>query len=375
MRVLHFFKTAFPDTVGGIEQTIHHLAAGTVKRGWEVDILSLASNEAPASAEPAGYTLHRARKDLEIASTGFSWSALRKFSDLAQEVDLVHYHFPWPFMDFAHFFVKMQKPSIVTYHSDIIRQKSLLTLYKPLQSCFLSSVDRIIATSPNYIRTSRVLSRYRNKCTVIPIGVDRENYPDPAPERLRYWSNVIGRKFFLFVGVLRYYKGLHILIDAARYVDCPIVIAGAGPIEGELKAQAQRLGLANIHFLGHVSDQDKSCLMSLCYGVVFPSHLRSEAFGISLLEGAMFGKPLISSEIGTGTSYINIHEETGLVVQPADSSLLAEAMNRLILDVHLAESLGKNAKIRYETLFRSEAMCDSYINIYREILNSTNKVT
>ncbi|MFN4167471.1 MAG: glycosyltransferase, partial [Pannonibacter phragmitetus] len=134
MRVLHFFKTAFPDTMGGIEQAIHHLAAGTVGQGWDVDVLSLASGDVPASIEPAGYTLHRARKNLEIASTGLSLSALARFAELSRKADVVHYHFPWPFMDLAHFLVRMRKPCVVTYHSDIIRQKLLLPLYQPLQT-------------------------------------------------------------------------------------------------------------------------------------------------------------------------------------------------------------------------------------------------
>lgn len=369
MRVLHFFKTAFPDTMGGIEQVIHHLAAGTVGRGWDVDVLSLASGDLPASIEPAGYTLHRARKNLEIASTGLSLSAFARFAELSRKADVVHYHFPWPFMDLAHFLVRMRKPCVVTYHSDIIRQKLIFPLYQPLQTAFLASVDRIVATSPNYLQTSAVLPRFAGKCELVPIGVDRELYPEPDAGRLAYWQDRLGPRFFFFVGVLRYYKGLHILVEAARHVSYPIVIAGAGPIEAELKQQVQRLGLTNVHFLGHISDSDKSCLLSLAYGVVFPSHLRSEAFGISLLEGAMFGKPMISSEIGTGTSYVNAADETGLVVPPGDPGALAAAMARLWDDPLLARQMGEAAQRRYEMYFKCEQMVGSYLKIYEDILN------
>ncbi|PKD78411.1 glycosyltransferase, partial [Escherichia coli] len=102
----------------------------------------------------------------------------------------------------------------------------------------------------------------------------------------------------------------------------PIVIVGAGPIESELREQAQNLGLKNVHFLGALPDEDKSALLTLSYGIVFPSHLRSEAFGISLLEGAMYRKPMISSEIGTGTTFINVNDQTGLVIPPSDPSAL-----------------------------------------------------
>ena len=120
---------------------------------------------------------------------------------------------------------------------------------------------------------------------------------------MKYWKRVIGQNFFVFVGVLRYYKGLHILMEAAQNSAWPVVVIGAGPVENALREQARELGLLNVKFLGGVSEEDKVAILKLSYALVFPSHLRSEAFGISLLEGAMFGKPLISSEIGTCLLY------------------------------------------------------------------------
>lgn len=143
----------------------------------------------------------------------------------------------------------------------------------------------VVATSPNYLATSDVLAKYKHKVSVIPIGLDKTTYPEPSAEKLAYWRDKLGPKFFLFVGVIRYYKGLHILMEAAQGTDYPIVIVGAGPIEEELKAQAAQLGLRNIHFLGHLPDEDKVALLTLCYGVLFPSHLRSEAFGMALARG------------------------------------------------------------------------------------------
>src|SRR4051812_23759578 len=129
--------------------------------------------------------------------------------------------------------------------------------------------------------------------------------------------------------MLRYYKGLHILLEAVQGTGYPVVIVGSGPVERELKEHAARLRLKHIHFPGVLSEEDKVALLRLCYAVAFPSHLRSEAFGISLLEGAMYGKPMISSEIGTGTSYVNEHRHTGLVVPPGDPVAFREAMRRL----------------------------------------------
>jgi rhamnosyl/mannosyltransferase len=115
-------------------------------------------------------------------------------------------------------------------------------------------------------------------------------------------------------------------------------------------------------------------LLKLCYAVAFPSHLRSEAFGISLLEGAMFGKPMISSEIGTGTTYINIHQQTGLVVPPSDHEALREAMRTLWDNPVLAQEMGRRAEARYWQQFTAEQMADSYASLYQEVVARREQV-
>lgn len=367
MRVLHFYKTAFPDTIGGVEQVINQIARGANKFGCKTDVLSLTPHRVARTIDMDGYQAHRARMDFQVASTGFSVSAFLRFSQLAAKADVIHYHFPWPFMDVVHFATLIKKPAVVTYHSDIIRQKLLLKLYRPLKLRFLGSMDRIVATSPNYLATSDVLKKYSGKVSVIPIGLDKATYPAAHQERLKYWRDRLGEKFFLFVGVIRYYKGLHILMQAAQGTDYPIVIVGAGPIEAELKQQAAQLGLRNIRFLGQLPDDDKVALLSLCFGVVFPSHLRSEAFGISLLEGAMYGKPMISSEIGTGTTFINIGGETGLVVPPSDPVALRQAMRYLWDHPAEAAEMGRRAEERYWRFFTAERMVGAYVDLYRSL--------
>jgi rhamnosyl/mannosyltransferase len=369
LRVLHFYKTSFPDTRGGIEQVINQIARGCVKLGIRVDVLSLTANKDHRVIEVDGYLVHGARLDFQIASTSFSISAFWRFYQLAKQADIVHYHFPWPFMDIVHFATRICKPTIVTYHSDIIRQVHLNKLYRPLKRKFLGSMDRIVATSPNYLASSSVLASYKDSVKVIPIGLDKASYPEVQPDKLKFWNERIGPKFFLFVGLIRYYKGLHILLEAAQGIDYPIVILGAGPVESELKVQAAQLGLSNIYFLGFQSDEDKVALLTLSYAVVFPSHLRSEAFGVSLLEGAMYGKALISSEIGTGTTYINIADETGLVVPPSDPLALRQAMIYLWEHPKQASEMGERAEQRYWQLFTAEQMVRSYVDLYKEMVN------
>lgn len=369
MNVLHFYKTYFPDTIGGVEQVINQLAISTAQCGVTPTVLSMTpERNAPSPLQIDGHNVYRCRSQCEVASTPFAWSALKRFRDLVQQADVVHYHFPYPVADLLHFAYARHKPSVVSYHSDIIKQKHLLKLYNPLQMRFLGNVGRIVAASPNYLASSSVLSQFSDKTMVIPYGLDQHSYDAPTPHKLNHWRERLGDKFFLFVGVIRYYKGLHVLVEAAKSTSYPIVILGGGPLEQALKQQAKEQGVTNIHFLGFLDNADKMTLFSLCYAFVFPSHLRSEAFGISLLEGAMFGKPLISCEIGTGTSYINIDNETGLVIPPDNANALRQAMDTLWNNADLATRMGQKAAQRFAQLFTADKMADSYTALYRELI-------
>jgi len=369
LKVLHFYKTYLPDSVGGVEQVINQIALSSTSLEVDTEVLALSPTMVERTIKIDNHYVHRCRSNFEIASTPFSVSAFLRFRQLAKEADIIHYHFPYPFADLLHFLTRVNKPTVLTYHSDIVKQKHLLRLYRPLMNKFLGSVDRIVATSPNYLNSSKVLARFKDKVSVIPIGLDKSTYPTLNKDRLEYWKKKFGDKFFLFVGVMRYYKGLHILIEAARNSDYPIVVVGAGPIEKELKDQVESLGINNIYFIGFVSDEDKVALFTLSYAVLFPSHLRSEAFGISLLEGAMYGKPLISSEIGTGTTYINIDGETGMVVPPSDPGALREAMDYLWNNPVVAKKMGESAEERYWDLFTADKMAKSYVDLYQSLLD------
>jgi rhamnosyl/mannosyltransferase len=305
-----------------------------------------------------------------VASCDFgAWAALRRCRDAADQCDIIQIHYPWPFADLLLPFIRRKKqPVIVTYVSDIVRQNwlGLGLLYAPLRRYLLRKATRIVASSPNYAQSSKVLQDYPEKLACIPHCL--EQAPALKPELCARWEAEFGRDFFLFVGVLRYYKGLDYLIAAASKVTVPIVMVGEGPQGELLKREVQRRGLTHVHFLGSLEDDDKHALFSLCRAVVFPSHLRSEAFGITLLEGARASKPLICCEIGTGTTWVNQHNETGLVVPPSDANALAAAMNQLAGDDALCQRLGLGARQRWEEHFRPAVVGAAYRQLYDSLL-------
>lgn len=368
MRILHFFKTYWPDTFGGVERTIHAIIRGAATKGIESDVLSLSKIPTENTVRFHGYMAYKSKLDFEFASTGFSRDVFGRFRELSNMADIVHYHFPWPLMDLVHLVHPPHKPTVVTYHSDIVKQKFLLKLYRPLMHRFLDSVDRIVATSPNYLATSDVLQRYKAKTVVIPLGLDEAEYARAEADTKARWRERLPRPFFLFVGVLRYYKGVHILLEAAKRTNLDIVIVGDGPMDRTLQKYAKVNNLANVSFLGALPDIDKSALFELCTGFVFPSHLRSEAFGLSLVEAAMFGKPMVSCEIGTGTSFVNVDGKTGVVVPPNDAEALATAMNAIANDPIRSANLGSAARTHYQESFTAERMGNAYTELYRDLL-------
>jgi rhamnosyl/mannosyltransferase len=373
MRVLHVYKSYFPDSQGGLEEVIRQISRTSQPFGVEPRVFTLSPSAEPAPIHREEAVVHRFPRTLQLASCDLSLGAWRGFRQLAAWADIIHYHYPWPMGDLLHLAVRPKRPSVVTYHSDIVRQKRLLPFYLPIRNRFLAAVDTIVATSPNYFASSTVLSQHASKVEIIPIGLDETSFPQPGPERIEAMRRAAGEGFFLFVGVLRYYKGLHILLEAVQGTALPVVIVGSGPVETELKRRAKALNLTNVRFLGAVDETDKLALFRLARAVVFPSYLRSEAYGVTLVEGAMQGRPLISTEIGTGTSFVNRDGESGLVVPPADPKHLREAMERLAHDPELAEALGAGARQRYETLFSGEVMGARYARLYHQLAGSPSE--
>ena len=372
MRVLHVYRTYFPETHGGLEETIRQICINTAAHGVESRVFCPSRNIQPRVVQRDEAAVYRCRQTGEIASCTLSMEAFPMFKRLLPWADVVHYHFPWPLADLLHFASRVRVPTVTTYHADIARQRTLGRIYHPLMMRFLGSVDRIVCTSPNYLATSKVLRRF-DDVDVVPIGLDEDAYPTVTESLLARTEARYGTGYFLFIGVLRYYKCLHILLEAMQGARYHALIVGAGPLERELKRQCKRLGLNNVTFTGYVPEPTKVALLAHCRAVVSPAYVRAEAFGVALLEGAMAGKPLISTEAGSGTSHVNINGETGLVVEPASPHALRAAMDTLHHATELAHTLGSGSRRRFERLFDGRLMGERYAGIYHSLTTGAAK--
>jgi glycosyltransferase involved in cell wall biosynthesis len=371
MKVLHVYRTYFPDPPGGMQEAIRQICLSTKPYGVENTVFALSPHPDPEVIERPEAKVVRCRSWAAPASCNLGGlEAFSTFRSLVQQADVVHYLFPWPFADLLHE-VAPKKPSVLTYVSDIIRQRWLSKLYEPLMWRTLRGMDVIVSNAPRYAATSPVLSHHSlsSKVQQIPLGILESSYTI-SPDHSILSRLGIGDQepFILFVGVLRYYKGLHTLLDACADTQSKVVIAGSGPEGAALVAQARRLGLTNVVFAGQVTKAEKVSLLKACRALVLPSHLRSEAYGMVLVEASMFAKPMISCDISTGTSFVNEHKKTGFVVKPESPNELAEAMNILLTDDSMAKQFGLAARIRYENFFSGLLLGQAYLELYKKII-------
>ena len=369
--VLHVYRTYFPDPPGGLQEAIRQIALATTAQGVSNTIYTLSPQPVPHELQRPEAVVVRRRSWMAPASCDLGGpDAFATYARLARSADVVHLLHPWPFADLMHAAVRPDRPAVMTYISDVVRQRYLGAAYAPLMWRTLRNMRVIVANAPAYARTSPVLSHrdVRDKVRVIPLGIDETSYPSVADTGVLARLGLDdGAPYFLFIGVLRYYKGAEFLVRAAQQLGARIVIAGTGPKGESLRALASELGATNVLFAGQVSDAEKVALLQHCAALVLPSHLRSEAYGMVLVEAAMYGRPMISCEIGTGTSYVNAHGETGLVVAPESVDELRRAMQLLLADSGFATAAGMAARARYERLFSGPALGRAYADLFREL--------
>jgi rhamnosyl/mannosyltransferase len=375
LRVLHVYRRYFPDAPGGTAEAIRQIALVSKPAGIASRIFALSpALDLQAIERPEGRVV-RSRSWVAPASCDIGGvSALPRFRQQAAWADLVHYHFPWPFADCLHLALRPGKPALMTYHSDVVEKGVLGKCYQPIQERMLNAMDAVVATSPAYRKSSPTLSRldaYRPGLVhAIPLGISESSYQDyldaAATISVADAFGLVPGQYFLFIGAARAYKGLSVLAEAA--VDSSLPIAVAGPGTGADEQPNKGTGRDRLMYQGQVSSAEKMALIEQCRALVLPSNRRSEAFGMVLVEAAMCGKPLISTELGTGTSYVNNHGETGLVVPPDDSGSLHQAMELLASNDEMASRMGAASRQRYEKYFAGRPLAEAYEQLYERVL-------
>jgi len=374
MKVLHLGKF---DTFGGIERHVRVLLRGLAESGRVLPV-NLVLNDRPVTDEHRdnGYLTVRVANYGVVASVGMAPSLPSMVRRLHRQhgFDIVHLHFPDPLGQLACSFLPATVAQVVSWHSDIVRQKVALALYRPFQQRFLTRVDAIIGATPVHFSQSTQIPAAldASRRFVIPYGFEPGRWAlgPSAQERLTALKSQAAGRFAVFaLGRHVYYKGFDVLIKAMRTVDGLLWIGGDGPMRAELEALSNAQGVADrVHFTGPIPEDDLPAYYEACSAFCLPSVEKSEAFGLVQLEAMHFGRPVVSTRLGTGVDWVNVDNVTGLLVAPGDPTALGSALRQLASDPSLRGRLGEAGRRRVQEDFSKENMVRQTIRAYEHAL-------
>lgn len=371
MRILHVAKF-YPPAFGGMETVVASMAEGVGALGHEVVVLAHAEDGDARPRHPApGVTVLRAPYRFALGTLAFSAAYLRLYREWRNWADVVHVHAPFPIADLLIALWPPKAPVIVTWHSDIVRQKLLKYAVAPAAHALCRRAAAIHCSAEFIRRDSRFLPRYRAKTTVIPFGraVDAFTAAALDEEAKTLTRAARGGRFALAVGRLVYYKGFDVLIRAMT--DLPelrLAIIGDGPLRADLEALIASLGLADrVMLLGGLPESDLAAHYAAADVFVLPSTHRSETFALVQVEAMAAGLPVINTSLPTGVPDVSLDGITGLTVPPGDGAALAHALRILWHDSALRARFGAAGRARALTVFSQSAAAEKFVKLYEAV--------
>ena len=361
MRILHISKYYYPYR-GGVENICKYLVEGMT---WhESAVVCFNDKRKNIVEEVNGIRVYRVASWVNISRQALSLSyfkmlhrAIREFSP-----DVIHFHWANPFPALVLLTMISKKVRLVVHwHMDIIKQKRIYHLIKPVETALLRRADLVVVTSPNYRDASLPLRPFKDKVAVVPNAIDerlmqKKDGDDAAIREIQ--ASFGGKPIVFFVGRHIQYKGLPYLIEAARYVksDCKIVIAGDGPLTNELKTQCKS---DKVTFVGRLTDEKLRLFHYAAKVFAFPSITKNEAFGVALAEAMYAGTPAVTFTIeGSGVNWVSKNNETCLEVENGNARAFAEAIDRLLTDEALWQRLSQAGIRRVKENFTIPVMCE-----------------
>ena len=375
MRVLQLGK--FYPIRGGVEKVMWDLTAHLPEAGVACDMLcAILPGDKPDPQDasyarmeggvlvfslPSGGRVFCVKALAKKAATMLSPAMVGWLRKHKGSYDIIHVHHPDPMAAMALRLSGFKGKVVLHWHSDILSQKGLLRLYRPLQNWLIRRADVIVGTTPVYIKSSPWLQDCQKKCTFVPIGIDPLPEGEPVRIRNRYPCKVM----VLSVGRLVPYKGYSCLVDAAAFLPdgWKVIIGGKGPLQAALQEQIRAKGLeGKVELAGYLPQEDIPSWFAACDVFVLSSVLKTEAFGIVQIEAMSLGKPVVTTLVpGSGMSWVNAHGESGLNVPPGDPKAMAQALVEVVGE---KEKYGKAALERFRELFTTECMINKVKAIY-----------
>ena len=378
MRIVHIYKDYFP-VLGGIENHVKLLAEAQAKRGHDVTVLvTQLQNQKSKIENLNGVRVMKLRRQLNVQSAPISAQFATQVRNVTLGADIAHLHAPYPIGEACNLWFGRAKKTVITWHSDIVRQKTLLRMYAPMLRRVVAQADRIICTSEPYMRTSPWLTTTQAKCVVVPYGIDLTRFEILTAEqqaksiafRTGMKAKANGGLVLLCVGQLRHYKSFDTLIRSLPQLpNVAVAIAGTGVYEVPWKALATDLGVSErVVFLGQTGQTELPVLYHGSDAFVLPSNSRAEAFGIVNIEAMACSLPLVTTDVSSGTSWVNQDNITGFVVPPMNLIALSAAIDKL-RDPNTRKRMGEAGHARAQAEFTQELMIERVERVYDDFLN------
>jgi rhamnosyl/mannosyltransferase len=364
LRVLQVGKF-YPPHMGGIETHLQALC-GALRNHADVRVIVSSENRNTVEETVDSVPVARLATLLTAFSTSISPGMVSRIRNSGAE--LVHIHLPNPAAVLAYLASGHRGRLVVTYHSDTVKQKVLGRMFEPLLNAALRKSAAIIATSPNYLATSPVLQAFRDRCHVIPYGIDSAQFEQCDAAAVRSVRQRFGERLVISVGRLVYYKGFDVLIRAMASVRGKLVIVGDGPLRGELQSLAAQLGVADkVVFAGEINNAGVTPYYHAADLFALASVARSEAFGIVQIEAMAAGLPVVNTSLDSGVPFVSLDGQTGLTVPPGNPQALAAAINRLLDDNGLRQTLGQAGVRRARQEFGLDTMLHRTLQLYQRV--------
>jgi rhamnosyl/mannosyltransferase len=368
-RVVHVGKF-YPPVPGGMERVVESLCRATASRVSN-RVLAFGSERRTVREEVDGIPVTRLATIGSAGSVPIAPGFARELRRLHADVVVLHEPNPWALLSFA--LVRPDVPLAIWFHSEVVRPRlQYLLFYHPMVRAVYGRARRIIVSSPALGEQAAALAPYRDRLAVVPFGIDvaRWDADDAIASRAAAIRREAGsRPLALFAGRMVPYKGVDVLLRALAGLDgLQLVLAGEGPARAGWVALASSLGLdGRARFVGEVPDAELKALMHACDMLVLPSVTRAEAFGYVQLEAMACAKPVVSTRLPSGVSWVNRDGETGLTVPPGDARGLADALRRLGDDPALGRRLGSAARARVRAEFTLEVMAGRAVEVFESV--------
>jgi glycosyltransferase involved in cell wall biosynthesis len=386
LRVLQFGRFNNAEQNGGIERHMKLLCAGLAALDVDVTYLvagdSLRSKNSEVNTNPNSYRMVEAATLGTFFSTAISPMQVIKAISMhrQQAFDVVHLHFPNPLAHLASFLLPSSIKRVITWHSDIIRQKRLLAMYLPFLRRIALRADALIAATPAHFTSSTQIpsSLPITKRHVIPYGRDFSDLTLTTTTAelcasIKTKAKLVSTSGHIIFALGRhvYYKGFDVLLDAMQHIDAQLILGGDGPLKAELQQQAERLGITHkVIFTGSIPEANLAAYFNACDVFCLPSVEQSEAFGLVQLEAMACGKPVVCTQLNNGVNVVNQAGVTGLAVPVRDAAALAEALNTLLNDDAMRSKLGQQAQTHVISSYSLTAMSNSHVALYQMLLST-----